>query len=148
MAKKQKNVKINKRLLNAKMKKKFNLGFGPVIGGISLTAMIAMAGIILLCINMAKNGLPITLGIVVIVVLLIAEMLTIILCKTVSTSLADSIVVPIYELKDAVNKLKAGDFDIDITYESSDELGELAQDLKNTCGHMKAKMNWANLLRT
>ena len=82
MAKKQKNVKINKRLLNAKMKKKFNLGFGPVIGGISLTAMIAMAGIILLCINMAKNGLPITLGIVVIVVLLIAEMLTIILCKT------------------------------------------------------------------
>ena len=138
MAKKQKKVKLNKRLLNAKMQKKFSLGFGPVIAGVSITAMIAMAGIILLCINMAKNGLPITLGIVVIVVLLIVEMLTIILCKTVSTSLADYIVVPIFELKDAVNKLKAGDFDIDITYESCDELGELAQDLKDTCNQLKA----------
>ena len=141
MAKKQKKVKLNKRLLNAKMQKKFSLGFGPVIAGVSITAMIAMAGIILLCINMAKNGLPITLGIVVIVVLLIVEMLTIILCKTVSTSLADSIVVPIFELKDAVNKLKAGDFDIDITYESCDELGELAQDLKDTCNQLKAVIN-------
>ena len=141
MAKKQKKAKLNKRLLNAKMQKKFSLGFGPVIAGVSITAMIAMAGIILLCINMAKNGLPITLGIVVIVVLLIVEMLTIILCKTVSTSLADSIVVPIFELKDAVNKLKAGDFDVDITYESCDELGELAQDLKDTCGQLKAVIN-------
>lgn len=141
MAKKQKKAKLNKRLLNAKMQKKFSLGFGPVIAGVSITAMIAMAGIILLCINMAKNGLPITLGIVVIVVLLIVEMLTIILCKTVSTSLADSIVVPIFELKDAVNKLKAGDFDVDITYESCAELGELAQDLKDTCGQLKAVIN-------
>jgi len=141
MAKKQKKVKLNKRLLNAKMQKKFSLGFGPVIVGVSITAMIAMAGIILLCINMAKNGLPITIGIVAIVVLFIAEMLTIILCKTVSKSLADSITVPIFELKEAVNKLKAGDFDIDITYESCDELGVLAQDLKDTCNHLKAVIN-------
>lgn len=141
MAKKQKSVKINKRLLNAKMKKKFNLGFGPVIGGISLTAMIAVAGIILLCVNMAKNGLPITLGIVIIAIVLFAEILTIIMCKLVSSMLPDSITVPIYELKDAVNKIKAGDFDIDITYESSDELGELAQDLKDTCNQLKAVIN-------
>lgn len=137
MAKKQKSVKINKRLLNAKMKKKFSLGFGPVIGGISVTAMIAMVGIIILCINMAKNGLPITLGIIVIVALLIADILTIIMCKTVSGSLADSITLPIFELKDAVNKIKRGDFDVEITYESNDELGELAQDLRDTCETLK-----------
>ena len=137
MAKKQKSAKINKRLLNAKMKKKFSLGFGPVIGGISVTAMIAMAGIIILCINMAKNGLPITLGIIVIVALLIAEIMTIIMCKTVSGSLADSITLPIFELKDAVNKIKKGDFDVEITYESNDELGELAQDLRETCETLK-----------
>lgn len=137
MAKKQKSVKINKRLLNAKMKKKFSLGFGPVIGGISVTAMIAMVGIIILCINMAKNGLPITLGIIVIVALLIAEILTIIMCKTVSGSLADSITLPIFELKEAVNKIKKGDFDVEITYESNDELGELAQDLRDTCETLK-----------
>lgn len=137
MAKKQKSAKINKRLLNAKMKKKFSLGFGPVIGGISVTAMIAMVGIIILCINMAKNGLPITLGIIVIVALLIAEIMTIIMCKTVSGSLADSITLPIFELKDAVNKIKKGDFDVEITYESNDELGELAQDLRETCETLK-----------
>lgn len=137
MAKKQKSVKINKRLLNAKMKKKFSLGFGPVIGGISVTAMIAMVGIIILCINMAKNGLPITLGIIVIVALLIVEILTIIMCKTVSGSLADSITLPIFELKEAVNKIKKGDFDVEITYESNDELGELAQDLRETCETLK-----------
>lgn len=137
MAKKQKSVKINKRLLNAKMKKKFSLGFGPVIGGISVTAMIAMVGIIILCINMAKNGLPITLGIIVIVALLIAEIMTIIMCKTVSGSLADSITLPIFELKEAVNKIKKGDFDVEITYESNDELGELAQDLRETCETLK-----------
>ncbi len=137
MAKKQKSAKINKRLLNAKMKKKFSLGFVPVIGGISVTAMIAMIGIIILCINMAKNGLPITLGIIVIVALLIAEILTIITCKMVSGSLADSITLPIFELKEAVNKIKKGDFDVEITYESNDELGELAQDLRETCETLK-----------
>ena len=137
MAKKQKSVKINKRLLNAKMKKKFNLGFGPVIGGISLTAMIAIVGIILLCVNMAKNGLPVTLGIVIIAIVLFAEIMTIIMCKTVSSSLADSITVPIYELKDAVNKIKNGDFNVEITYESKDELGELVQDLRETCETLK-----------
>ncbi|MBE5886333.1 MAG: HAMP domain-containing protein [Lachnospiraceae bacterium] len=137
MAKKQQKVKLNKRLLNAKMKNKFSLGFGPVIAGVSITAMIAMAAIIILCINMAKNGLPITIGIVAIVVLLIAEMLTIIMCKTVSKSLADSITLPIFELKEAVNKIKKGDFDVEITYESNDELGELAQDLRETCETLK-----------
>lgn len=146
MGKKQNNVKMSKKLLNAKMKDKFKLGFGPVIGGVSITAIIAIVGIILLCVNMAKNGLPITLGIVVIVILLIAEMLTIIMCKMVSSMLPKSITEPIYELKEAVNKLKAGDFDIEITYESDDELGELAKDLRDTCSTLKGVITDAGSL--
>lgn len=146
MEKKQNQVKLNKRLLNAKMRDKFKTGFGPVIVGVSITAVIAIVGIILLCVNLAKNGLPITTGIISIVVLLIAEILTIIMCQTVSGSLANSITVPIYELQDAVHKLKEGDFDIEITYDSRDELGGLARDLKETCAHLKAVVNDAGYL--
>ena len=146
MGKGQKEVKLNKRLVNAKMKDKFKMAFGPVIAGVSITAIIAIVSIILLCVNLHKNGMPIIIGIVGIVILLIAEALTIILCKTVSSSLADSINVPIFELQDAVNRLKEGDFDIEITYDSRDELGKLARDLKDTCEHLKAVVNDAGYL--
>ncbi len=137
MGKTQKKVKVNKKILNAKMRDKFKMGFGPVTVGISVTSIISIIGIILLCLYMAKNGLSITIGIIFIVVSVIAQILTITMCKVVSSNLASSITVPIYELRDAVNKIKEGDFDIEITYESRDELGELANDLKETCGRIK-----------
>ena len=58
------------------------------------------------------------------------------LINTVSKSLSDSLVQPIYELKNAVQKIKEGVFEVDITYEGRDELGELADEIREACANM------------
>ena len=58
------------------------------------------------------------------------------LIMTVSKSLSDSLVQPIYELKNAVQKIKEGVFEVDITYEGRDELGELADEIREACANM------------
>lgn len=68
--------------------------------------------------------------------LLIAEGFTISLCRVVSKSLAGEIVQPIYEIQTAVKKIKDGEFDINITYAGQDEIGELAENLRETSAHM------------
>ena len=43
-----------------------------------------------------------------------------------------SLVKPIRELEEAAQKMSVGDFSSDITYESEDELGELANQFRTT----------------
>ena len=52
-------------------------------------------------------------------------------------NLALVIVEPIVEIRDAMDKLKMGDLDIRVTYTAQDELGELAEDVRQTCEHLR-----------
>lgn len=52
-------------------------------------------------------------------------------------NLALVIVEPIVEIRDAMDKLKVGDLDIRVTYTAQDELGELAEDVRQTCEHLR-----------
>lgn len=133
-----KKKKVNKRLLNAKVHKKFQTSFMAVIIGFVVTALIAIVNIALYA-NMADVNIFTTgTGLIGIILLLLALGLNISLCLVVAKSLSASIVEPVQELQAAVQKIKAGDFDIEITYESRDELGELATDLREACAQMHA----------
>ena len=136
MAKKQKNVKTNQTLLNAKMDKKLKLSFSVITIGLVITALIGIINIIMLTVNSSGDSTTIRRSVIAIILLLLTLILTLNLCRTVAKSLALIIVEPIHELQTAVRKLKAGNFDISITYESPDELGELALDLRDTCSQM------------
>lgn len=127
------NAVMNKRLLNAKMEQKFKLSFTAINIGVSVVALLGIASVLLL--SMANGG-SMGRAVVAIALLLIAEGFTISLCRVVSKSLAGAIVQPIYEIQTAVKKIKDGEFDINITYEGQDEIGELAENLRETSAHM------------
>ncbi|MCM1156296.1 MAG: methyl-accepting chemotaxis protein [Roseburia sp.] len=57
--------------------------------------------------------------------------ISIFLGRSMSTFLAKMLSNSIFELKDSAMKMTKGDFDIEIAYESQDELGELADAMRN-----------------
>ena len=136
MNEKQKNVRMNKNLLNAKMEQKFKKSFKAINIGFIVVTLIAISNIVMYAKLAEINVLTTHRGIIAIILLLVAVVANIGLCTTVSKDLSTALVVPIRELQAAVQKLKVGEFDIEITYESQDELGELAEDLRQTCAQM------------
>ena len=129
--------KSNKRLQNAKMEDKLKLSFVPVYIGLVIIVVLSFLNISIYA-GIAGVGLFSTFSRAVgIILLLVAVILCMVMVRTISKALSESIVQPIDELQDAVKKIKDGDFDINITYESVDELGQLGKDLKNSCAHVQ-----------
>lgn len=133
MSKKQKNVKMNEKLKNVKMEKKFQKSFVAIIVGFFITLLIAVSNIIMYANMAGVNIFTSRRGIIAIVLLVLTAGLTLSLCNVVAKSLSTAMIIPIREIQAAVQKIKAGDFNIHIDYESTDEFGELANDLRDTC---------------
>lgn len=66
-----------------------------------------------------------------IVLLILTGCISILLGRKMSTFLAKMMGDSIFELKDSAMKMTKGDFGIEIAYESQDELGELADAMRN-----------------
>lgn len=130
--------KINRmdKLVNAKVEKKFNKSFMYISGGFVGVTVLALANISIYA-NKAGVGVfssvPRAVGMLLLIFVVIFN---IILFRVLSKNLTKAIVEPIYELQAAVHKLKVGEFDVDIQYESQDELGQLAADLRETCNEL------------
>lgn len=73
----------------------------------------------------------VTIGIIVILVF--SVICAVALCKV----LIGNIVTPVEELQEASHKLVAGQFDMDLTYNGQDELGELARNFKEAYGILR-----------
>ena len=145
MSKKQKKVQMNQRLKNANMDQKFKTSFSAIMVGLVITALIGIVNVAMLSISLG-NSTATRRGIIAIVLLLIVVILTINLCRTVAKSLAVAITEPIRELQRAVQKIKAGELDVEITYDGKDELGELAEDLRGACSQMHTVVTDAGYL--
>jgi len=63
-----------------------------------------------------------------------------------STYLTSSITRPLNQLEKASKQIEAGDFKIDVTYESKDELGSLAKSFKNMTSILEAVISDASRL--
>ena len=118
MSKEQKNVKLNKNLLNEKMEKKFKKAFTAINVGIIAIGVIGIVTLLMMNMSIVYGNASTTRGTLAIVLLLVVMLLTLRLCSTVAKSLAAAIVQPVQELQIAVQKVRNGDFDVDITYES------------------------------
>lgn len=139
MSKKQKKNKNNKRmeaLINAKIQKKFGKSFMYIILGFAIMTILAFANIMIYA-GIAKVGIFSTpsraVGILLLVLVFIFNL---ILFRTVTKNLTKALVEPIYELQEAVKKIKAGDLNVKIAYQSKDELGELADGLREACEYI------------
>ncbi len=136
MSEEQKNVKMNKRLLEAKMEDKFKISFKAIIIGFVVVTFFAMLNIIIYA-DIAGVGLFSTFSRSVGILLLFgAVILNIFMLNVISKSLSDVVVEPIHELQRAVQKIKVGEFDIDIKYEGKDEIGDLVNDLQQTSAQL------------
>jgi len=142
----QKKVKLNKRLLNQKMLDKFKTSFIPIMIGSTLIALIGIANIILLNFSSGFNIQSIIRVVIGIALLAFMTLMNYSLCSNVAKALSTAIVHPVTELQTAVQKIKKGELDIEITYESKDELGELANDLREACAQMQTIINDAGYM--
>lgn len=146
MSKDERNVKMNKILLNARMEDKFKASFKAVIIGFVVVAVLAILNIIVYA-SFADGSLFSTvIRSVSLILLLAAVILNIVMLNIISKSLSIAIVEPIHELQMAVQKIKAGEFNIDITYEGKDEIGDLANDLLEASEHMHMVVSDAGYL--
>lgn len=82
--------------------------------------------------------LSMILGALAEILMIINGVLVLLLCKRLQKAITKSINEPIQELETAAKKLKAGELDIAITYESKDEMGQLADNFRGACEQMKA----------
>ena len=146
MGKVKKSMKVNKKLLNSKMEDKFKRSFRMIIIGFVVVTVLAMLNIMIYA-SIAGVGLFSTFSRAVGVVLLLgAVVYNILMLSSISKSLSNAIVEPIHELQSAVQKLKVGEFDIEIQYEGKDEIGDLAKDLHEAGMQMHAVVSDAGYL--
>ena len=85
-------------------------------------------------------------GIIVIVLNILVGIVSIALCVTFSKVISELLIEPITKLEEAAQKLKRGELDIVIDYESQDELGELAENFRAACGQMQNVIDDAGYL--
>lgn len=78
-----------------------------------------------------------SLSTIITVLLTLAGVVSVLLCARYASVLADLLLNPIHELQAAAQKLKSGELDIDISYENTDELGDLAQNFREACAQMR-----------
>ena len=74
------------------------------------------------------------LFIVGIIIVIVALILTVIM----ATVLIRSVVEPVKQLQEAMEKMRRGNMDIDIEYKAEDELGNLSDDLRSVAAFLKA----------
>lgn len=71
------------------------------------------------------------------ILLIIISIISVILCAHMALILARLLKEPIIELEKAAKSLENGLLDVNIEYESKDELGTLANSFRNTCSFLK-----------
>jgi len=136
MSKMKASIKDNQKLKNAKINQKLKTSFTTIIVVCIIFAVLAIANIMIYA-GIAGVGIfstfTRTFGFVLMLAVLVFTMY---MFRVVRISLTDALTTPIYELREAVQKLAEGELDISIEYESTDELGELAEDLRRAAAYM------------
>ena len=128
--------KQNKKLLNANIAKKFGIAFTAITYGIIATVILAVVNMFLIA-RAGGIGLFSSFSRAAGVILyIVVAFFIMIMLRTVAKSLSSSLTEPIYELQDAMKKLKNGDFNIELTYEGNDELSDLGSDILAACNQM------------
>lgn len=146
MGGKQTNKKGIKALAGKKMGEKVKIAFSSVIKVFMANTALCFLCITIMFIRMARNNMIAPGAVMSIIGTIIMTIVSIRLSIAVAKDLTTAVVEPIQELQEAVRKLRAGDLNIKIMYESQDEIGDLANDLRATSAQMKTVIEDAGYL--
>lgn len=128
--------KPNKKLLNATIAKKFGIAFTTITYGIIATVVLAVADMFLIAKSGGVSLFSSPARIFGVLMYIVVSFFVMLMLRTVAKRLSVALTEPIYELQDAMKKLKAGDFDIKLTYEGKDEYADLGADILAACNQM------------
>lgn len=131
----------NPKLRNAKINQKLKTSFTTIIVFCIIFAILAVANILIYASIAGVGIFSSGARIFGFFIMLAALGMAIYMFRVVRISLTASLVKPIEELREAVQKLKNGELDVEITYDGQDELGDLANDLRQACAHMNTVVN-------
>ena len=128
-----KEIALERIIKNKKISKKLQFCFRCIIIVFLVALFIAIGGFI---VTAVKYDCSWSIGLIIalVVIGIVASALFVVFEKVISKSLRQ----PINELQEAANKLSNGDLNIEITYESKDELGELAVDFRTALANLKS----------
>ncbi len=76
-------------------------------------------------------------AIVVFVLLIFFSVFAIVTGRVMAKLITKAVVEPVQLLQDVADNIAKGNFNVEVTYESEDEMGELAQSFKQTCDALK-----------
>ena len=137
---------MNDRAKNFTVQKKLKKAFNAILAVFNVFLLIAFLCILAMTGKFAKDGASVTAGAIAAVIIVLGAIGGTFLSLIAIKMLAASIVEPIAELQGAVQKLKAGNLDIEIKYDGKDEMGALAADLREACAQMNTVVTDAGYL--
>ena len=136
MSKTHTKQKQNQKLLKVNIARKFGISFTSITYGLFAMIILAMLNMYMFA-RAAGIGLFSSFSRSVGVLLfLLASFAIMFILRTVAKSLSAALTEPISELQVAMKKLKAGDFNIEFTYEGNDEFADLGADMLAACKQM------------
>ncbi len=156
----KKENKLERKIKNESISNKMHFSFKYIILAFMLAMILAIGGFVFLVIQFhnfyvdcfdasrlsaevaahAENAyrMASVSSMFTIITLVIIAVLISCLCRFFQNSISSMLCKPIEELKAAANKLKNGELDVEITYESKDELGELAGDFREAFDNLQS----------
>ncbi len=95
-----------------------------------------------------EYAIAFTVGIICTIITIAIFALALLISSKVRKSLVQIIMEPMSQIELAAENLRSGKLDVDITYESEDEFGKLANNLKESCHSLHAIVSDAGRLLT
>lgn len=117
---------MENKLKSMKIKDKLKLVFSVILGAYLVAVIAGIFGLSVM--GNSKTGRMVAL-----IILVAVSAVNLFLVIRWSKIIILSLVNPVRELENAAKRMAVGDFDAEITYESEDELGELAVCFRTTC---------------
>lgn len=134
--------KVKERLLNKSIQQKLYFGYGLLVGQITLMCILGILCLTLLNFGSGENKIIIYLIGVIAMAAFLAMTFGIVV--SVGKSLVSMITDPLEEIKDAAGELAEGNLNIALDYESEDEIGQVAESLRQSCVALKSYIDDIN----
>lgn len=137
---------MNEKYKNLTVGQKVKKAFNQLIVVINAVFLVSLIGITNMNVKNYQQGDSIIAGALLSGLMLLAGLGTVALCFILSKTLTQTIVEPVQELQGAVQQLKEGNLNVSIAYDSEDELGDLANNLREACAQMHTVITDASYL--
>ncbi len=137
---------MNSQMNNLKVEEKLKKAFRKVLGIFNGALTFVFLCVLTMIVRLIKENASYSAGVTAAVVIVVVAISGSVLCMREIKRLTKAMLEPISEIQAAVQKLKAGELDIQMKYVGDDEFGELTANLKEACDKMNVVVTDSGML--